>query len=146
MAKAAANGEIARIETVLFLQHVDLFSFCKAEEILRIAAIGKQRRFSEGEEIYKINDPADVLYCVIQGGLSLGDQNGEEKLVGPTQTCGVVEILSGRLRTTNARATADTLVLAIEADDFFDLLAHNIEIVKALFRHVIQKVEQTGIE
>jgi CRP-like cAMP-binding protein len=144
VSEATANGEIARIETVLFLQHVDLFSFCKAEEILRIAAIGKQRRFSENERIFKLNDPADVLYCVIQGGLSLVGPDGDKKLVGPTQTCGVVEILSGRLRTADAIATADTLVLAIEADDFFDLLAHNIEIVKALFRHVIQQIQQTG--
>ncbi len=49
-----------------------------------------------------------------------------------------MEILSGRLRTGSATAAAETLTLAIEADDFFDLLANNIEIVKALFRHLIQ--------
>ena len=117
MAEPVASGELARIETVLFLQHVDLFSFCKAEEILRIAAIGKQRRFSDGEQIYKINDPADVLYCVIQGGIKLSGEEGESEHIGPTRTCGVIEILSGRLRTANAAAAADSLVLAIEADD-----------------------------
>ena len=69
------------------------------------------------ERIFKLNDPADVLYCVIQGGLALVGPDGDKKLVGPTQTCGVVEILSGRLRTADATATADTLVLAIEADE-----------------------------
>ena len=40
------------------------------------------------------------------------------------------------LRSCKATASSDTVVLAIEADDFFDLLSDNIEIVKALFRDV----------
>ena len=31
----------------------------------------------------------------------------------------------------------DTLALAIDAEGFFDLLANDIEIVKALFRHLL---------
>ncbi len=56
----------------------------------------------------------------------------------PLTTFGVKEILSGRLRTETATATSEALVLAIEAEDFFDLLSHNIEIVKALFRQLLR--------
>ena len=34
-------------------------------------------------------------------------------------------------------ALTDTRLLIIEAEDFFDLLSNNIEIVKALFRTVV---------
>jgi CRP-like cAMP-binding protein len=34
-------------------------------------------------------------------------------------------------------AAGDTRVLVIEAEDFFDLLSNNIEIVRALFRTVL---------
>jgi CRP-like cAMP-binding protein len=51
---------------------------------------------------------------------------------------GVEEILSGRLRRGTATASSDTLVLAIDAEDFFDLLSNNIEIVKSLFRIILQ--------
>ena len=44
----------------------------------------------------------------------------------------------GRLRTGKALAEMDTLVLEIDAEDFFDLLANNIEIVKALFRQLLR--------
>jgi CRP-like cAMP-binding protein len=37
----------------------------------------------------------------------------------------------------DAVAVTDTRVLIIEAEDFFDLLSNNIEIVRALFRTVI---------
>jgi hypothetical protein len=55
----------------------------------------------------------------------------------------VRDILCGRLRGEDAEARVDSLVLAIEAEDLFDLLSNNIEIVKALFRHVLQDRETT---
>ena len=131
-------SELARIETVVFLQSADLFAACKAEEVLRISAIAHERRFQAGEQIYNENDPAAALYCVAQGEVRVHQAAGGGRTVGPLGTFGVVEILSGRLRTGKALAEKDTLVLEIDAEDFFDLLANNIEIVKALFRQLLR--------
>jgi CRP-like cAMP-binding protein len=49
----------------------------------------------------------------------------------------VLDILSGRPRLGDATAESDCRVLAVEAEDFFDLLSNNIEIVRALFRTVV---------
>jgi CRP-like cAMP-binding protein len=130
--------ELARIETIVFLQSVDLFSFCKAEEILRIAAIASERRLSAGARIYDVNDPAECLYCVVQGQVRLDGAGGEEHTIHPLGAFGVEEILSGRLRSGRAVTELESLLLAIDAEDFFDLLSHNIEIVKALFRHLFR--------
>lgn len=131
-------SDLAQIETVVFLQSVDLFSFCKAEEVLRISSIAKERRFEQGERIFKEGDEADLLYCVVQGIIQMEAPDGTKWMAMPLTTFGVKEILSGRLRTETATATSDALVLAIEAEDFFDLLSHNIEIVKALFRQLLR--------
>ena len=134
--------ELARIETVVFLQSVDIFSFCKAEEVLRIASIARERSFDAGERIFDAGDIADTLYCVVRGSVELEGSDGTLRTAGPLTTFGVLEILTGRLRGASARAASDTLVLAIAADDFFDLLAHNIEIIKALFRHLIPHFQE----
>ena len=132
-------ADLAQIETVVFLQSVDLFSFCKAEEVLRISSIAKERRFEQGEQIFKEGDESDLLYCVVQGIVSLESGEGGKWMSTPLTTFGVKEILSGRLRTETATATTEALVLGIEAEDFFDLLSHNIEIVKALFRQLLRE-------
>ena len=132
-------ADLAQIETVVFLQSVDLFSFCKAEEVLRISSIAKERRFEQGEQIFKEGDESDLLYCVVQGIVSLEAAEGGKWMSTPLTTFGVKEILSGRLRTETATATTEALVLGIEAEDFFDLLSHNIEIVKALFRQLLRE-------
>ncbi len=135
--------KLARIETVVFLQSVDIFSFCKAEEVLRIAAIAREKSFRADEQIFEAGDAADSLYCVVRGGVRLEASDGTVREAGPLTTFGVLELLTGRLRSAGARAESDTLVLAIAADDFFDLLAHNIEIIKALFRHLIPHFQES---
>ncbi|NHZ73628.1 MAG: cyclic nucleotide-binding domain-containing protein [Nitrospirae bacterium] len=134
-------SELARIETVVFLQSVDVFSYCKAEEVLRIAAIAQERSVAAGEKIYSANEPAEAMFCVVRGSVKVEPGNGETKIVGPLATFGGVDILRSRLRTTSATAETDTLLLAIESDDLFDLLSNNIEIVKALFRHLIERFQ-----
>jgi len=129
--------ELARIEAVVFLQSVDVFSHCRAEEVLRVAGISEEEVFEAGREIYAPDDAAEALYCVVRGNVRLEEAGGETSVVGPLQTFGVLEILSGRLRGARAVAESEALVLRIRADDLFDLLANNIEIVRALFRHVI---------
>lgn len=131
-------SELSRIQIVVFLQSCDLFSFCKAEEILRIATIARERHFRAGEKIYEQNGAADVLYCVVSGKVRVQDPEGEARRFGPLQAFGVSEILCGRLRGADAVAEEETVVLALEAEDFFDLLANNIDIVKALFRHLVE--------
>jgi AAA family ATP:ADP antiporter len=128
---------MAQIEMMVFLQSVDLFAHCNAEEVLRLAAISKEQRFEKGEVIFRKNDPADSLYCMVEGKVRLdaGDEAGA--VIGPGGRFGVLDILSGRPRIGDATAVSDCRVLAVEAEDFFDLLSNNIEIVRALFRTVV---------
>ncbi len=128
--------EMARIERVILLQRVDLLASCSAEQILRISAITRQGSFNAGEVIYRSGEPANALYFIEQGAVELspGEDDGA---LGLADTFGVTEILSGRMRTQTATALENSRVLAIDADDFFDLLSNNIEIVKALFRQLL---------
>ena len=136
-------AELAGIETVMLLQSADLFAHCRAEETLRIAAIAGERRFQAGETIYEPNIRADALFCVVRGEVTVTHHDGATRSVGPLTTFGVEEILSGRLRAGRAVAAVDSLVLTIDAEDFFDLLANNVEIVRALFRHLMDVGRRT---
>lgn len=138
--------ELARIETVVFLQSVDFFSSCTAEEVLRIASIAHERTVSPGEELFHEREQADTLYCVVRGELEVGKADGAGDVIGPLQTVGVLDLLSGRLHGGTAVARTQCLLLEIHADDFFDLLANNIEVVKSLFRHLIHQIDSVRIE
>jgi AAA family ATP:ADP antiporter len=130
-------GPMAQIEMMVFLQGVDLFAHCNAEQVLRLAAIASERSYDKGEVIFRREEPADSLFCVVEGRVRLDADEETGVVVGPSGRFGVLDILSGRTRLGDAVAASDSRVLIIEAEDFFDLLSNNIEIVRALFRSVI---------
>ena len=135
---------LPQIEKVLLLRGASLFHHCNAEAVVRIASIAAERRFEPGQDIYAVGDAADALYFVVKGLVRVeqADDAGPDaancsRSLGPREAFGVHEILSGGLRGARACALEPTVTLAIEAEDFFDLLSHDIEIVKALFREVM---------
>lgn len=141
-------NRLSRIEMVMHLQSVDVFSYCSAEQVVRLAEIGRQRDLSAGEVLYRRGDPPDVMYCIYDGAMELDREletdvdgsaetgEGSRTLQAPS-TFGVREILSDRRRGETARARERTILLAFDAEDLFDLLSNNIEIVKALFRRLL---------
>lgn len=130
---------LTRIQKVVYLQAVDLFTYCNAEQMMRIAGIARQKNLAAGEPVYSINDPAEAMCCVVEGTVQLRSAAGEVRRIGSRETFGVNEILSDRLRREDARAETATVALVIDADDFFDLLSNNVEIVKALFRQLLRQ-------
>ena len=130
-------GAMAQIEMMVFLQGVDLFAHCNADQVLRLAAIASEHTYEKGEVIFRREEPADSLYCVVEGRVRLDADEEQGVVIGPSGRFGVLDILSRQTRTGDAVAGSDTRVLVVEAEDFFDLLSNNIEIVRALFRTVI---------
>ena len=106
---------------------------------MRIAGIARQKNLAANEGIYSVNDPAEAMYCVVKGCVKLRNEASEERRIEARDTFGVHEILSDRLRHEDAQAEEPTVALVIEAEDFFDLLSNNVEIVKALFRQLLRQ-------
>ena len=130
---------MAHIEMMVFLQGVDLFAHCNADQVLRLAAIAGESSFAQGEEVFRKGEAPDALSCIVEGRVRLGGNGDGGTVVGSRGRFGVLDILSGRPRSGNAVAETETRLLTIEAEDFFDLLSNNIDIVKALFRTVVSK-------
>lgn len=121
------------------LRKADIFSRATVEELLHLAAISREVRFAGGDQIFRRGEPADAIYILIGGRVELeGDARRDSP--GPFEAVGLYEVLSDQRRAASARAAEETLALKIEAQDFFDLLSHNIEIVQGLFRLLIQEL------
>lgn len=132
---------MAHIEIIVLFQKVDLFTFCNADQLIQLAAISHECALRAGEVVYGRGEPSDALYCVAEGKVELRAGDGTRRLVGPAGRFGVIDILSGRPRTAEAAAVTDTRAVKIDAEDFFDLLSNNIDIVKALFRQLARQGE-----
>lgn len=133
------TATMTAIEKVIALRGVEPFSVCRTEEALRLAAIAAERNFEAGQVIFRIDDPSDAFYCLVQGSVKLAGPDGVERVMEAPAAFGLVEILSDRRRgeTATVASGGAARALAIEAEDLFDLLSNNVEIVKSLFRALL---------
>jgi len=104
--------------------------------VLQLAAISHEIQFQSDEVVYRRNEPPEALFCIVSGEVDLTAPDREPVTVGPGETFGVLDLLRSQLRSRDATASSQAHVLIIEAEDFFDLLATNVEIVRALFRQL----------
>ena len=130
---------MSRIEIVMHLQAVDLFRSCAATDVVRLAQIAEPSTLAGEEVVFRPTEPSRALYTVVSGRVVVEGPQAQRREVGPRGSFGVREILSGRQRRSRAEAVEDSLILSIEAEDFFDLLSNNIDIVKALFREILDE-------
>jgi CRP-like cAMP-binding protein len=122
-----------------------LFNACHAEQVLQLASIASEISFEPGGIVYQRHEPPDALYCIVDGKVDLSIADGDPLRRGAGETFGVIDILRGQLRSRDATAATETRALVIEADDFFDLLATNIDIVRALFRQLTHATAEVPV-
>ena len=135
------SGRLTAMQKAELIRAVDLFSHATVEELLRLAAIATEVRFSAEEIVFREGDTADALYLVCQGTVELTrSMRTDKELAGPCQAFGLLSVLTRESRYFTAKAVHDTFALRIDAEDFFDLLSHNMEIVVSIFRIFVRKV------
>ncbi|NDG74918.1 MAG: cyclic nucleotide-binding domain-containing protein [Synechococcaceae bacterium WB8_1B_136] len=80
-----------------------------------------------GEYVYKVDDPSESIYVVRSGRVELTTPypetgEGVDATHGPGHVFGEVEVIDGRARTSNARASAAAELMQIEREELMDIL------------------------
>ena len=112
---------------VWHLKNTELFEDLTPEEIEQMARITPYKRFSAGEIMYHMEDPADALYFVRDGmvKISMYFPNGKEMilgLLGQYDIFGELLLLESERRPNQAEAVVDTTLIVMPEQEFQRLL------------------------
>jgi len=112
---------------VWHLKNTQLFEDLAAEELEELSRITPYKRFSQGEIIYHMEDPADALYFIREGmvKISMYFPNGKEMilgLLGQYDIFGELLLLESERRPNQAEAVVDTTLIVMPEGDFQRLL------------------------
>jgi CRP/FNR family transcriptional regulator, cyclic AMP receptor protein len=112
---------------VWHLKNTQLFEDLAESEIEQLSRITPYKRFSAGEIIYHMEDPADALYFVREGmvKISMYFPNGKEMilgLLGQYDIFGELLLLESERRPNQAEAVVDTTLIVMPEGDFQRLL------------------------
>jgi CRP/FNR family cyclic AMP-dependent transcriptional regulator len=128
------------IEKVIFLQDVDVFSEVRTDDLAYLAAIAEEVQLSSGTELYKVDEPSDALYLILEGRVRLHRQNQEIAVLGSREALGTWSLFDTQPRVATATAVEETLALRVAREDFYELLSDHVRITEAVLRGLARRL------
>ena len=118
------------IDAAALLMDSPLNQVLTAADAAELAKAGGTRALNRGKYLFKVNDPGNALYVVLQGSLEvvLGTPATGETVVatiGAGQIVGELEVMTQSLRVASLMAAEDVMLLEIPADKLDQLLRLN---------------------
>ena len=131
---------LTTVEKVIFLQDVDIFESTSTEDLALIAAITDEVQFKSSSIIYREGDLPDSMYMVIQGKVLL-QRNGKDVMTMEEKgVFGTWALFDDEPRVVTASTREDTLLLKIDKEDFYDLLADNVQITQGILKTITRRL------
>lgn len=132
-----------------FLKKVPLFQKLNDELLLNIAQICKQKSFKANSLLFKEKDIGSVFYIIIKGTIKIytTSQNGEEKILSTFKSgdsFGELSLIDGKPRSASAQTLEDSVLYALTAQDFTDLMRDNFEISLGIMQELSQRIRDTN--
>jgi CRP-like cAMP-binding protein/MinD-like ATPase involved in chromosome partitioning or flagellar assembly len=135
---------MARFKITDLLRGMDIFEGLTGQDLGNIAKLLRQRSIKEGAVLFRQGDPGDSMYIVLSGRVKMWttDTMGREKVLaffGDGDFLGEAGVLTGESRNANAEASTSTKVLVLRKDDFDQLLAFNLNVMRQMYKVVAQR-------
>jgi hypothetical protein len=117
------------LEKVIHTREISIFQNLGIEQLLSIAAIAKDKRFSKGVVVIREGEQADFIYLIRQGELEEinGMGTASETVLSRFQSgefFGEIELLSQMPRTASVIALTDCGLFTLEGDAFVSMMRH----------------------
>jgi CRP-like cAMP-binding protein len=131
--------ELNVVERVLALESVELLRALSPDQLARIALIARQRQAAPGERLLAPDEPAEAMFVVVEGAVGLLRDGQLLETAGPGDTLGSWALFDDAPLPITAQADEHTTLLEIRREEFFDLLADNMEIAATLFSTLVRR-------
>lgn len=131
---------LTTVEKVIYLQEFDMFEDTVTEDLSYLAAITDEIRVRAGRVIFKEGDFPDSLYMVISGKIRLTREDEEVMVAQSRDSFGTWALFDDEPRVATAIAVEESVLLRIDKDDFFDLLADNVNITQGIMKTLVRRM------
>jgi len=133
------------IEKVIFLQAIPEFAEIPTEQLSHIASITKEVELEPDSTLIRQDEPAEALYFIVQGKVRL-DRDGQEIMVaGEKDPIGSWSLFDKEQPNIATAVTLEpTLLLKIDREEFFEVVADYVEIAQVIFKSLTRRIRKVG--
>jgi CRP/FNR family transcriptional regulator, cyclic AMP receptor protein len=130
------------IEKVLLLKNSDIFSNCREADLVEIASICQESYFDKDVTIFNKGDSGHCMYFIYKGSISIHDQQHQLAILSENEIFGELSLLDSEARSASATTLGDCILLKIEQEHFYDVVATNSDILKGIMRTLCRRLRE----
>jgi CRP/FNR family transcriptional regulator, cyclic AMP receptor protein len=130
------------IEKILLLKNSDIFKTCNEVDLIDIASICAENYFDKGVNIFKKDDQGNCMYFIHSGQVSIHDGEHQLAVLSENEIFGELSLLDSESRSASATALSDCILLKIEQELFYDVVATNSDILKGIMRTLCKRLRE----
>jgi ATP/ADP translocase/HEAT repeat protein len=132
----------ATVEKILFLKSAPVFAHVSGEDLAALARVAEVETYAAGQLVFREGDMGDALYVVVRG--KIGIESGGERLatLGPGEAFGEMAVLDEVPRSGSAVVEAETEVLRIGSEEFYEILHEQVEIAEGVIRMLTRRLRE----
>lgn len=99
----------------------------------------------QGDVIFERGAPPRRIYFVVDGTVQMEDAKGLKWFFGPRSLVGIGDANLGRPHARTGTASSDVHLLAVEVDDYFDILEDNFDFARTLLLSTCRRVHDLAL-
>jgi CRP-like cAMP-binding protein len=134
------------VERVLILKGADLLKDVLPRQLLGLAEVAREIEILKGDLIYMEDDPADALYMVVEGRVRLSAEGRTMSEVGAGEAFGTWSLVDDSARGHRADCIEDGLTLALHRDEFYDMAAGDLSLLRGIVRLLAKRLRALVVE
>ena len=130
------------IEKVLLLKNSEIFLNCKESDLVEIASICHENYIDASVTIFNKGDAGNCMYFIYSGSVSIHDQQHQLAVLSDNEIFGELSLLDSEARSASATTITDCILLKIEQEHFYDVVATNTDILKGIMRTICKRLRE----
>ena len=130
------------IEKVLILKSIEIFSQTPETILIEVAEILEEIQVEQDSIIFNQGDQGDCMYIIVSGKVKITSGSKILAELGQNDFFGELTLLDPEPRSANAITSSDCLLLKLEEDVFYDLMAARIEVAKGILKILCRRIRK----
>lgn len=135
-----AAGTLLEIEKVVVLKSTSIFADTPEHILVDVAAIVREERCAAGQVIFQQGALGDAMYVIYQGDVRIHAGATTFATLHNRDIFGELALLDPEPRSASATALTDSLLLRLEQEAFFELMAERREVAQGILRMLTRRL------
>jgi CRP/FNR family transcriptional regulator, cyclic AMP receptor protein len=136
------------MDRVLLLRNIPLFESLEEEDLAALVSKLREERKEANQTVFEQGDEGDAMYVIVEGAIDIVAGAGKQRVTLASlfkqQYFGELSLLDGAPRSAMAVAARDTVLLALERDDFVEFIKRRPEAALAIMHEIGERIRATN--